>query len=248
MIARLAQIWRHPVKGHGAEMLEAVRLEAGRALPWDREWAVAHEAARTDGTTWAPCANFSRGAKAPELMAIMARLDEAAEIVTLSHPARPDLTFFPDREEAALLDWVAPLMPADRAAPARIVRVPGRGMTDTDFPSVSILGLASLCALSDAVGQPLDPRRFRGNFWIEGLAPWEEFDWIGRRLRLGEAELEVCERIGRCMATSVNPETGKRDADTLGALERHWGHTDLGVYARVVTGGRVALGDQVEQV
>ncbi|GAA0308773.1 MOSC domain-containing protein [Rhodovulum strictum] len=246
MTARLAQIWRHPVKGHGAEALGAVTLEPGRPLPWDREWAVAHDAARTDGTDWAPCANFSRGAKAPELMAIMARLDEAAETVTLSHPARPDLTFSPDREAAAFLDWVAPLMPADRAAPVRIVRVPGRGMTDTDFPSVSILGLSSLRALSDAVGRPLDPRRFRGNFWVEGLAPWEEFDWIGRRLRLGAAEVEICERIGRCMATTVNPETGKRDTDTLGVLDSHWGHTDLGVYAKVVAGGRVALDDRVE--
>ncbi|TCO71537.1 MOSC domain-containing protein [Rhodovulum euryhalinum] len=246
MTALLAQIWRHPIKGHGAEALDEVTLEAGRTLPWDREWAVAHQAARTDGTAWAPCANFSRGAKASELMAIMARLDEDTETVTLSHPARPDLTFSPDREAAAFLDWVVPLMPPDRAASARIVRVPGRGMTDSDFPSVSLLGLASLRALSDAVGRPLDPRRFRGNFWIEGLAPWAEFDWIGRRVRIGGAELEVRERIGRCMATTVDPETGKRDADTLGALERHWGHTDLGVYAEVVTGGRVALGDKVE--
>ncbi|ARE40933.1 MOSC domain protein [Rhodovulum sp. P5] len=243
MTARLAQIWRHPIKGHGAEALEAVTLETGRTLPWDRAWAVAHEAAKTDGTDWAPCANFSRGAKAPELMAIMARLDEAAETVTLTHPDRPAITFAPDREADRFLDWVAPLMPADRAASARIVRVPGRGMTDSAFPSVSILGLASLKALSDAIGQDLSPLRFRGNFWLEGTAPWEEFDWIGRRLRLGEAELEVRERIGRCLATGVNPDTGKRDADTLGALKQRWGHTDLGVYAEVVAGGRVALGD-----
>ncbi|TCP40452.1 MOSC domain-containing protein [Rhodovulum marinum] len=245
MTARLAQIWRHPIKGHGAEALQAVTLETGRTMPWDRTWAVAHEAARTDGTTWAPCANFSRGAKAPELMAIMARLDKAAETVTLTHPDRPEITFSPETEADRFLDWVAPLMPADRAASARIVRAPGRGMTDSDFPSVSLLGLASLRALSDAVGRDLDPRRFRGNFWIEGLAPWAEFDWIGRRIRLGEAELEVRERIGRCMATTVDPETGKRDTDTLGALERHWGHTDLGVYAEVIRGGRVTLGDEV---
>lgn len=245
MTARLAQIWRHPVKGHGAEALEQVTLEAGCTLPWDRTWAVAHEAARTDGSGWAPCVNFSRGAKAPELMAIMARLDEAAETVTLTHPERPPITFAPDREAADFLDWVAPLMPPDRARSARIVRAPGRGMTDSDFPSVSVLGLASLSALSDAAGRELDPRRFRGNFWIEGLAPWEEFDWIGRRIRIGAAELAIRERIGRCMATAVDPETGKRDTDTLGTLEAQWGHTDLGVYAEVIAGGRVALGDRV---
>ncbi|MBK1636801.1 MOSC domain-containing protein [Rhodovulum adriaticum] len=246
MTARLAAIWRHPIKGHGAEALEAVTLKAGQTMPWDRTWAVAHEVAKTDGQDWAPCANFSRGAKAPKLMAIKARLDEARETVTLTHPDRPDLTFSPDREAATFLDWVAPLMPADRAASARVVRVPGRGMTDSPFPSVSILGMSSLRALSDAAGRDLSPLRFRGNFWVEGTAPFEEFDWIGRRLRLGEAELEVRERIGRCKATMTNPDTGTIDTDTLGVLQDQWGHTDLGVYAVVVAPGRVALTDTLE--
>ncbi|MEX5727484.1 uncharacterized protein Ga0609869_000837 [Rhodovulum iodosum] len=248
MTARLAQIWRHPIKGHGAETLDEVTLEAGRTMPWDRTWAVAHEAAKTDGRGWAPCANFSRGAKAPRLMAIAARLDEAAGRITLTHPDRPAVTFDPDNEAALFLDWVAPLMPDDRAASARIVRVPGRGMTDSAFPSVSLLGLASLRALSDAAGRTLSPLRFRGNFWVEGLAPFEEFDWVGRRLHLGEAELEVRERIGRCMATTVDPATGRRDTDILGLLDSHWGHTDLGVYAEVVKDGRVAPGDALEPV
>ncbi|RAP39748.1 molybdenum cofactor biosysynthesis protein [Rhodovulum viride] len=246
MTARLARIYRHPIKGHGAEALEAADLEAGRTLPWDRTWAVAHEASRTDGTDWAPCANFSRGAKAPQLMAIGARLDEAAGQVTLTHPDRPDLTFSPDNEGAALIDWVRPLMPGDRAASTRIVRAPGRGMTDSAFPSISLLGLASLAALSDRVGQNLSPLRFRGNFWIEGLAPFAEFDWVGQKLRLGRAVIEVRERITRCLATAANPETGERDADTLGALQAGWGHKQFGVYAEVIEGGRVALGDAVE--
>ena len=77
MTAVLAQIHRHPIKSHGRESLAAVALGAGAGLPWDRHWAVAHDASRADGSAWAPCANFSRGSKAPSLMAINARLDEA---------------------------------------------------------------------------------------------------------------------------------------------------------------------------
>ncbi|MCE8472093.1 MOSC domain-containing protein, partial [Rhodovulum sulfidophilum] len=128
----------------------------------------------------------------------------------------------------------------------RIVRAPGRGMTDSAFPSVSLLGLASLEALSGQLGQALSPLRFRGNFWIEGLAPFAEFDWVGRKIRLGRAVIEVRERITRCMATAANPETGERDADTLGALQAGWGHKQFGVYAEVIEGGRVALGDALE--
>ncbi|MHC0054280.1 MOSC domain-containing protein [Actibacterium sp. D379-3] len=246
MMAELARIWRHPIKGHGAEALEAVTLTAGRTMPWDRTWAVAHDAARADGSEWAPCANFSRGSKAPALMAISAVLDEATETVTLTHPARSPLRFRPDGPTDAFLDWVAPLMPADRAQSARIVRVPGRGMTDSPFPSVSLLSLSSLAALSQQVGQDLSPRRFRGNLWIDGLPPWAEFDWIGKRVKIGGAVLEVRERIIRCLATTANPETGLRDADTLAALKDGWGHTDFGVYAEVVQSGPVALGDTLE--
>ncbi|MFN3825906.1 MAG: MOSC domain-containing protein [Pseudorhodobacter sp.] len=243
MTWQLAAICRHPIKAHGREDLASVLLSDGACLPGDRRWAVAHEAARL-GPGWNPCANFHRGAKAPALMAITARTE--GEAVTLSHPDRPDLTFRPDMAEdlGVFLDWVTPLSPPDRAQPARIVTA-GRGMTDSDFPSVSILTAASLRALSQRIGQDLSPHRFRGNLWIEGTAPFEEFDWIGRRLHVGSALLEVRERITRCRATMANPETGRIDADTLTALETAWGHQDFGVYAVVVEGGEIALNDKV---
>ena len=49
------QIWRYPIKSHGREALSSVAVTEGATLPWDREWAVAHEASDADGTTWAPC-------------------------------------------------------------------------------------------------------------------------------------------------------------------------------------------------
>ena len=54
------------------------------------------------------------------------------------------------------------------------------------------------------------------------------------------------EIITRCKATTVDPDTGIEDADTLGALSAGWGHQDFGVYAEVVEGGRVAVGDRAE--
>ncbi|RMD91814.1 MAG: MOSC domain-containing protein [Alphaproteobacteria bacterium] len=250
MSATVAAIWRYPIKGHGREALQAVTLSAGATLPWDRHWAVAHEAARLpeDGG-WAPCVNFCRGAKAPALMAIEARFDEASGTVTLTHPERGTLAFQPETEAARFLDWVRPLMPEGRAAPVALVRGnEARGWTDTDFPSVSLNNLASHRAVEQRLGRPLSPKRWRGNFWIEGLAPWEEFEWLEREIRLGTARLKVRERIVRCLATTANPDTGRRDADTLGVLEEGWGHRDFGVYAEVIEGGRVAVGDAVELI
>ena len=245
-MAELTQIWRHPIKSHGSEALQTTQLDVGKTLPWDRYWAVAHEAAQIDGGAWARCGNFSRGAKTPGLMAIDATLNTTSGQITLRHPDLSDLTFDPETEGAALIDWSAGLIPENRVKSAKVVTTTQRGMTDTDFPSISILSNSSLRAMSQKAGTPLDQRRFRGNLWLDGLGPWEEFEWIGKTLRIGSAELTVRERIGRCMATTANPETGKRDVDTLDVLKDGWGHTDFGVYAEVTVTGEVRVGDMVE--
>lgn len=248
--ATLAAIWRHPIKAHGREELTGVLLTDGAALPWDRHWAVAHDAARIDRLhpTWAACANFSRGAKAPRLMALTAQLDEAAGQIALSHPDLPPLTFRPGDAagERAFLDWVRPLCPADRALPAQLYTVPGGALTDTDYPSVSLLNLASNADLAARMGLDLSPLRWRANLWLDGPAPWAERDWVGRRLSLGEAELEIVKPIVRCAATTANPGTGRVDADTLGALRALHGERVFGLYARVTRGGAVRRGDPVE--
>lgn len=244
MTGRLTRISRHPIKGHGREDLASVLLLAGACLPFDRHWAVAHDAARlVDG--WNPCANFARGAKAPALMAITSVLNESTRQITLHHPDRADITFFPDdpADLPRFLDWVTPLNPQNRARPARLVST-ARGMTDSAFPSVAILSEASLADLSARMGHRLSPHRWRGNLWIDGAAPWAEFGWIGRHIQIGGARLRIEERITRCRATTVNPDTGHSDADTLGALETAFGHQDFGLYATVVDGGCLTLGDE----
>lgn len=250
MTARLALICRHPIKSIGYEELDGATLTRGRAFPFDREWAVAHERAKFGAslTEWAPKMNFLRGVAGPELMAIRARMDEGARRVHLSHPGAGTLDVAPDipAEAQRLVDWLRPLWPAERPAPAFVGRVPDQAMTDWPDPFVAVLGLASLRALSEKIGQPLSPHRFRGNLWLDGLEPFAEFGLVGRTIRIGEAELEIRQRITRCKATTVNPESGQADADTLAALQTAWGHQDFGTYAIVTRSGRIASGDPVE--
>ena len=242
MTIRLAHIFRHPIKAYGREPLASVRLSAGEGLPFDREWAVAHEAATlTPG--WNPCMNFTRGAKAPALMAVTAALDESARRVTLAHPDAGRVSVAPDdpADQVRLLAWADPLIPEGRARPSAVVRG-GVAMTDSDYPSISILSLASLADLGTRMGVDLSVHRWRANLWLDGAEPWAEWGWIGQRFRLGDAILEVVERITRCVATKVDPETGKVAGDTLAALETGYGHQDFGVFARVIDGGDIAIG------
>ena len=245
MTGHLAQIARHPIKSHGREDMTSVLLTAGEGVPFDRHWAVAHDAAKLVAG-WNECVNFARGAKAPDLMAISARLDEQTATVTLQHPAKPDLTFRPDDagDVVRFLDWVRPLNPPDRAQPVQIVTA-GRAMTDTDYASISIFGLGSNAALSTVMGQDLSPLRWRGNLVVDGLAAWAEFEWVGKTVRIGTTVIEVVERITRCRATMANPQTGVIDANTLDALNVTYGHQDFGVYGRVIADGTISVGDQV---
>ena len=243
MSAALAQIWRHPVKAIGREGLDRATLAPGRTLPFDRHWAVTHENAKPVSGGWAKKANFLRGVSGPSLMAVTARLDEATMTVTLAHPDRPEIAVAPDAEPDALLAWLRPIWPDALPAPAG-VETSAQGFTDVPDPWISVHLSASHAAVEGAVGQPLSRHRWRGNLWIDGLEPWSEFDLVGRTVRIGDAVLRGVQPITRCRATEANPDTGRRDVDTLAAL-RGFGHQDFGLYAEVLEGGTVAPGPAV---
>lgn len=247
-MAVLANIWRHPIKSHGREAIERVLLTKGQTMPWDRVWAVAHEASKFDRDTcdWVPCGNFVLGSKASELQAISASVDEASGVVTLSHPTAGTIAVNLElpSDAAKLVAWSAAFVPANRAAPSFVARAQ-RGMTDTDFSSISILSHASLHDLSSRAGIELSPDRFRGNLWVKGWDAWSEFALLGREISIGAARFLLRERIQRCTATAANPTTGKVDFDTPQFIESQFGHRDFGVYAEVITSGEIAIGDAV---
>jgi uncharacterized protein YcbX len=249
-MAHVAALWRHPIKSHGREALAEVSLTAGQTMPWDRHWAVMHEDAKVDpaNPAWAACKNFMIGTGTPALAGIWAELDEATRTVTLTHADIGSHVFRPDNPNdwAGFLTWILPLCPADKRQPKGIYTVAGRGMTDTPEPSVSIMSRASHAAVAERMGRPLEEERWRGNIWLDDLPAWEELLWIGKTVRIGAAELSVIEPIERCKHTTANPQTGQRDADTLGALRDGWGHQNFGVYAVVTKAGKLALNDAAE--
>tara|TARA_R110002049_G_scaffold23781_3_gene84413 strand:- start:13636 stop:14373 length:738 start_codon:yes stop_codon:yes gene_type:complete len=238
---------RHPLKAHGRETVQRVTLQPGQSMPFDRLWAVAHDAAKVADGEWARCLNFTRGASSPQLQAITARLDETTEMLTLSHPDRPDICFHPDRDAAQFINWVRPLCAQGRAEPARILRLDGRGYTDSKVATLSLNSLSSHQSVEALAGHALQTERWRGNIWFDGAAPWDEFGWVGRDMKIGGALLRVDARITRCLATTVNTDTGERDVDTLAALDQ-LGHRDFGVTLTVTKGGEIAVGDELELI
>jgi uncharacterized protein YcbX len=117
--------------------------------------------------------------------------------------------------------------------------------------TASIVSRASLDRLAAEAGvDGLDGRRFRMLFEIDGVGPHEEDGWIGARVRVGEAEVQVHGDVGRCVVTSHDPDTGLPTVDTLKALARYRreGRKEplpFGVYGSVATPGRVRVGDPI---
>ncbi|MFV0408757.1 MAG: MOSC domain-containing protein [Paracoccus sp. (in: a-proteobacteria)] len=250
MTARLAHIRVHPIKTLGGDDLDHVQLSAGAHLPGDRTYAVLHEGALKhleDGrlTRWLPKAAFLRGAACPALQAVKGGW--RGDLIRLNHPDRPDLEIDPENpaDQQALIGWLSPLWGADRSAPARLLR--GQGpLTDQSQPLVSILSLASLHAIEARLGQDIGLDRWRGNLWIEGWEPFAEQDLTGREIAIGEARLLVRKPIGRCPAVEISTKTGSRDSDMLALLREMTGTEDFGVFAEVVTGGKITRADEVQ--
>lgn len=245
----LAAIYRHPVKSLGSEPLARVSLRAGAALPGDRAYAVAHgdSAFDPDAPGWTSCTNFLRITNIPALARPAVAFDPETCVLTLTDQgARAVYDLAASEGRAALAAWMGAAAGTIRPGPYILAEAPGMSMTDARDQTPSVMSLASLRDLSARVGTPLDPRRFRGNLWIDGddLEPWAERDWTGRRLSIGGATLTVGAPIVRCLATAADPETGTRGANPLPALKGSGDDPVFGAIADVGVGGTVAVGDE----
>jgi uncharacterized protein YcbX len=143
--------------------------------------------------------------------------------------------------------------------PLRLVQSAPGAAVDRGRGHVSMVSRASLEELGRQGGQdgPVDGRRFRMLFELDGCAPHEEDTWAKRHVRIGEALVHLRGDVGRCAITTQNPDSGVPDFDTLRTLkayrletanEKGKKHLPFGVYGEVIEPGNVAVGAPVEVV
>jgi len=141
--------------------------------------------------------------------------------------------------------------------PLRLVQSEPGAAVDRRRGHVSLISQASLEELGRTGGHtgPVDGRRFRMLFEVEGCDPHEEDTWIKGDVRIGEALVRLRGDVGRCAITTQSPETGVPDFDTLRTIAKYRPmtaneagkkHLPFGVYGEVVEPGKVAVGDSVE--
>ncbi len=96
-------------------------------------------------------------------------------------------------------------------------------------------------------GSEFDIRRFRPNLLIDCVGddhPFPEQQWVGKQLLIGEVVLDIAYTCPRCSMVTQALEELPQDAGIMRALVEQ-AEGNLGVYARVIQSGKVAVGDSV---
>jgi uncharacterized protein len=250
MSGHIQSLWRYPVKGFTPEPLDAATLAAGAYFPCDRIYAVEDGPSGFDpaAPAFVPKQRFTVLAKIAAVARARTAYDEATGLITVSADGRErfaaNLSQQTGRE--AFAAWLADVLGDEATGPLKVVQAPGHRFTDHPLGYVSIINLASVRDLEQQIGRPVDPLRFRGNLYVEGWPAWIEAGMEGTALRLGEASAKVFKPIIRCIATHVDPTTGERDMDMVGAIFQRRSDPCCGVYVSIIQGGDVRPGDSIE--
>ncbi|NNM74010.1 MOSC domain-containing protein [Enterovirga aerilata] len=248
---RVVSLYRYPVKGLSPERLDSVRLERGAYFPGDRLYAIENGPSGFDPADprHQPKIKFLMLMRNETLARLRTRYDEATQTLSVDgegSSVTADLS--QPQGRLALEAFIRRVLPRELRGPPKVLTAPdGFRFTDSRRGYVSVINLASVQAVADMMGRPVDPLRFRGNVMVEGLEPWAELDLVGAELGSASGlRLKVTKRIERCAATNVDPATGERDMEIPKTLMRRLGHVDCGIYAEIVAGGELRPGELLE--
>ena len=220
MVGTVAEIWRYPVKLMAGEMVDSAAL-TDMGFEGDRRWAL------VDGTA-----------------------NRAGKLLTGTEDKR--LMTYHSRLKGNDVEVVVPggdIRRLDEALVSDVARASGRPLTLRDLAGanfddspVLVVNLSTIAGFALAAGVAVDHRRFRANLYIDGLEHEEELGWIGRRLVVGSAELEVIKRCERCVVITLDPDSAAATPSLLRVLT-NTSDTCMGVYCRVARPGQVSVGD-----
>lgn len=241
-----------PVKGMSVQTSETVQVSAGETFPHDRSWAIEAGAKKFDvaAPAYLPKTAFTQLMSHEKIAGLETSMDMSGgnPVFTINRGgkqvARGDLSTPVGRQ--IIEQFMAAYMKDDLRGNPRVVHADGHHFTDVPAKFISILNLASVREVERVVGKPLDPLRFRANIHIDGAEPWAEFGWLSKTLNVdGAPAFRVAERIQRCAATSVDPQTAVRDMNLPRTLMSAFQHDDCGIYVSATADRALKLGQQI---
>ena len=242
----------YPIKGMSVQNHKTIQLSTGENLPLDRSWAIEAGARKFDSVSpaYLPKTAFTQLMSHEKIAALDTHMDVSAGCTVLTinrdgkQVARGDLSTPVGRQ--IIEQFMAAYMKDELRGSPRVVHAEGHHFTDVPAKFISILNLASVREVERVAGKPIDPLRFRANIHIDGAEPWAEFGWLNKRLQVGGLPVfRVAERIKRCAAISVNPQTAERDMNLPRTLMSAFQHDDCGIYASSLADTILAVGQKI---
>jgi hypothetical protein len=249
MNASVQKIYRYPVKGLSPESMKTVSLKEGETIAGDRAFAIEHGALEFDvkAPKYFPKTKFLTLMRNEKLASLSTTFDQQNGALELRRRgkllAKGNLD---DKIGRTLIEqFLSAYMKDDIRGVPHIVHAPGHSFSDVPIKCLSIINLATVADLETAVGAPIDPLRFRGNLYIDGVDPWRERSWVNRDIKIGSTIFSVVQETSRCAATNVSPTTAMRDLRIPQTLLQTYAHQNLGVYAVVKSAGTIQTGHEI---
>jgi uncharacterized protein YcbX len=120
-----------------------------------------------------------------------------------------------------------------------------------DGATIHLITIATLIKLHHAYPKGrFQPQRFRPNILVdtpEGTNGFVEQSWVGKTIKVGDAQIAITGPCGRCVMTTLAQGDLPKDNGILRtALQQNEGN--VGVYAKVVQGGQIKRGDRLKVV
>jgi uncharacterized protein YcbX len=235
LVGEISEINRYPVKSFAGESLQASIIEP-YGLYGDR----IHAFIDGKGKGWD---SFITARTIPDMLAYKAELigEGAANEFPKVYITSPDGQVF--NWDEALLEDIQKCTSTPMSMMSYTTQTPELMAVDTG--SILIISDATLRHLEKIWGKPLDKRRFRANLIVSLYDnAFDESMWIGKRLLLGGAELQVDIHCKRCSMITMDPDTLERDSSLLKKVNEEM-NLNFGVYASVKRTGSIRVGEKV---
>ena len=248
----IESLWRYPVKGMSGEQIDETTLIPGQLIAGDRRYAISiggDKVTNSPAGTWFKKAHFLQLMSHEALAALscVVKDDHLHVSKNGTHLLQADLGDETDVAAVAAFfsSYMDEHMPGRLRGTPKVVRLDKGAFTDTNAPWITLGGSASIEAYAAATRTNPDARRFRLNMMIKTDTPFSEAALIGKEIMIGTAHLRIVEPVGRCAAIDVDPATAKRGQDSLSVMRDKFGHTDLGVFAEILSADMVRTGDPI---
>ena len=227
----IRQLGRYPVKSMRGEPLFSTTLTL-QGVPADRRYAFVQTASRSS-FPWLTALEL------PDLLRYCTNVKEAdgqeAE-VTVIVPGGKTFPITSDELRESL---------EERSGKKLFLLHDYRGLYDV--APISLISRQTVAQIAKESETEAEPMRFRPNLLVdlESGEPFEELNWVGRILRVGDAaRIAITQVDQRCMMITLDPASAQPSPAILRSVTQQ--HKQCaGVYATVLTAGEVRVGDTV---